>query len=84
MLHNAINKPNPPLASIQKSFPHINAVYRQWAEAELQLQTAMPAGKSYILLYILNCFICHLQNSSSLANTYRVGNMLLGYQVVFN
>lgn len=44
LLHNAINKKNPPLASIQKSFPYINAVYRQWAETELQLQIAMPAN----------------------------------------
>lgn len=44
LLHNAINRPQPPLASIQESFNHINTVYRQWAEAELQSQTALPAG----------------------------------------
>lgn len=34
----------PPLRKLQESFHHINSVYRNWIDAELQTQMASPAG----------------------------------------
>lgn len=43
MLDN-INQQKPPLDKLQESFNHINCVYRDWLEIELQNLSASPAN----------------------------------------
>jgi len=44
LLLDHIKLPKPSLQKLQESFNHINSVYRVWAEAELQMQTASPVS----------------------------------------
>lgn len=44
LLLECIKQPKPPLEKLQASFNHINSLYRDWAEVELQMQTASPSG----------------------------------------
>nr|XP_022909918.1 uncharacterized protein C18orf8 [Onthophagus taurus] len=46
-------KDKPPIKKLRESFNHINKIYRNWVEDELQLQTGAPVGtplppKSYL------------------------------------
>ncbi|KAK5642592.1 hypothetical protein RI129_008759 [Pyrocoelia pectoralis] len=44
LLLDHIQLPKPSLFKLQDSFNHINSVYRTWAEAEIQMQTASPVS----------------------------------------
>lgn len=39
-----IKEPKPNLNDIQEAFSHINNVYRNWVEAEIQTQSAFPVN----------------------------------------
>ncbi|XP_050314987.1 regulator of MON1-CCZ1 complex [Anthonomus grandis grandis] len=44
LLLDAINGPRPPLDALQPVFNHVNFVYREWVETELQSQSGAPPG----------------------------------------
>lgn len=48
MILDAIRHPKPPLDKLQESFNHINNIYRDSLEAELQSHTASPPGAPYL------------------------------------
>lgn len=48
MILEAVKQPKPPLDKLQESFNHINNVYRECLEAELQSHTASPPGAPYL------------------------------------
>ncbi|KAJ8915777.1 hypothetical protein NQ315_004589 [Exocentrus adspersus] len=47
VLLDNINQPKPPLDKLQESLNHINSVYRDWLEIELQNLSAAPVNASF-------------------------------------
>lgn len=47
LLLDAVSKDKPPLDKLQESFNHINFVYRDWLEIEVQNQSASPPNAPY-------------------------------------